>query len=505
MAIRPGASIHTQRWLHSGPLPYLAAVIIAALPLFAHLDALPVRLWDESRLAFNALEMARGQSHFLVPTYGGEPEMWNTKPPLLIWLQALAIRILGEGELALRLPSALAALATCLLLVRFADKWLRRAWLGVLAVGVLVTAQGYVSLHGVRTGDYEALVTLFITSYGLAWFLYCEGGNRRMLWTAAACIAGAALTKGVGGLLPLPALALYSIFSGRILRQLRDPHLWLSMLLVAGVVAGYYLGREAVNPGYLDAVRANELGGRYATVNESHAAPAHWYVGNLVGYRFRPWVLWWAAGLLLGALSKDKLVRAATLFSALFCGIHLAIISSAATKLEWYDLPLYPFSALTAGTGIYALSAAIYRLALRRVGTQHSAALLLATVLAILPFALPYRAALLRVFQHELNYWDPPFETDAASYMQQLHRGQRKRRVDAFVWKDYNASIAWYRSVIYGFRDSTETVALDSLKAGQHVFTFQPQVQAGLTARFIADTIERYKDSVVLYRIQAQR
>ncbi len=485
--------------------PYLAAALLAVLPLFAHLDALPIRLWDESRLAFNALEMARGESHPLVPTYGGAPEMWNTKPPLLIWIQALFIRALGENELAVRLPSALAALATCFLLVRFAQKRLGRPWLGVLAVGVLVTARGYVSLHGARTGDYDALMTLFATGYGLAWFIYCEKGSRRALWTAAACVAAAALTKGVGGLLPLPALVLYSLFSGKILRQLRDPHFYLAILTAGAVIVGYYLAREGINPGYLDAVRVNELGGRYAAVNEAHAAPARWYVGNLVGHRFRPWILWWCVGLLLGVFPRDGLLRRTTLFCALFCGVHLAVISSAATKLEWYDLPVYPLAALTAATGIYILARAVCNQLTRAFPLQRSFFPILITIPLIILFFLPYQAALQRAFGHALNSWDPPHETSAAEYLQQIHRGERTVRIDAFVWRDYYASIAWYRSLLYGGRSGTEPAPLDSLRPGQQVYTFQEAVQRDLVARYAADTIDRYKDVVLVYRITRRK
>lgn len=485
--------------------PYVAAVAIAALPLFAHLDALPVRLWDESRLAFNALEMARGESHPLVPTYGGEPEMWNTKPPLFIWIQALFIRVLGEGELALRLPSGLAALATCLLLVRFAQKWLGRPWLGVLAVGVLITARGYVSLHGTRTGDYDALMTLFATGYGLAWFLYTEKRDHRMLWTAAACIAGAVLTKGVGGLLPLPALFLYSVFSGGILRQLRDPQMWLALLAVGAVVAGYYGARETINPGYLAAVRANELGGRYTEVNEAHTAPAHWYVGNLLGYRFRPWVPWWGAGVLLGIFSRDGVLRRTTLFSVLFCGVHLAVISSAATKLEWYDLPVYPLAALTAATGIYILASALRQQLAHLLHSTRFLSILFTTAALITLFFFPYRAALHRALSHELNHWDPPQETFAAEYLQQIQRGERVMRLDALVWKDYYASLAWYRALMHPSDVGVEPTPLDSLRTGQHVYTAQEQIQRDLVAQYAADTIDRYKDVVVVYRITGRR
>ena len=54
-------------------------------------DAVPLQLWDESRNANNALELAlsaRGLSGWRAPTFGGAPDHWNTKPPLLIWLMA---------------------------------------------------------------------------------------------------------------------------------------------------------------------------------------------------------------------------------------------------------------------------------------------------------------------------------------------------------------------------------------------------------------------------------
>ena len=87
----------------------LAVVAFAALFLGWNIAFRPIVLWDELRLAVNALEMTiRGFG--LVTTYGFRPDLWNTKPPLLIWLQAGAMDVFGPDEWALRLPSLVAAL-----------------------------------------------------------------------------------------------------------------------------------------------------------------------------------------------------------------------------------------------------------------------------------------------------------------------------------------------------------------------------------------------------------
>src|SRR6516165_7241321 len=64
-------------------------------------DSLPLQLWDESRNANNALEIAR-YGHWLVPTYKGVSDHWNTKPPLLIWQMAALMRLGLPPLLAIR-------------------------------------------------------------------------------------------------------------------------------------------------------------------------------------------------------------------------------------------------------------------------------------------------------------------------------------------------------------------------------------------------------------------
>jgi len=64
------------------------------------LDGHPVYLSDESRQAFNSFEMFLN-GNWLVTTFENKPDLWNTKPPLLIWLQVLFYHLVGTNELAL--------------------------------------------------------------------------------------------------------------------------------------------------------------------------------------------------------------------------------------------------------------------------------------------------------------------------------------------------------------------------------------------------------------------
>jgi 4-amino-4-deoxy-L-arabinose transferase-like glycosyltransferase len=141
---------------------YLLILLLVSFPIFQHLDSLTIRIWDESRLAINAYEMYHN-GNYLIPTYDGEPDMWNTKPPLMIWLQVISMKIFGISEFSVRFPSALAAFFTCLSLLIFSVRYVKNFWFGLICVMALVTTTTFIDNHASRTGDYDALLTLFLT------------------------------------------------------------------------------------------------------------------------------------------------------------------------------------------------------------------------------------------------------------------------------------------------------------------------------------------------------
>ena len=323
---------------------FIGTIVLAASVLFYRLGASPLEHFDESRLANNALEMAKtGLS--LITTYDGMPDHWNTKPPLLIWLMSISIQVFGPNEWAVRLPSALAALATVTLMFAFCNFRLQRPFAGFAAVVVLLGSYNYMHFHAARSGDYDATLALWTTGYVLAGYLYMHDDpskRRQWLWLCAVGIVLAFLTKTVEGLIFLPALLIYAVAQNRIVEVLHSPAAYVSGAIVLLVCVGYYFWREQIDPGYFAAVMRNDLLGQYMT--DGGGGPFFFYFLSLIvksllfaGFQFQ-----WGRG--------ER--RQISVFLGLMSLFFLVIISLSQTKRGWYTVPLLPPSAMVIGIGL---------------------------------------------------------------------------------------------------------------------------------------------------------
>ncbi len=363
------------------------AIAMIMLPLRHTME-----LWDESRNANNAVEMAM-RGHWLVPTYGFVTDHWNTKPPLLIWIVALLERMRVAPLAALRLPSAVASLGSVMVVYWFARRVLLRPFAAIAAALLMMSSTLYFGLHVSMSGDYDALLCLFTTVYTLGFFVYAE--DLQPYATGAIAVAGVALlgaimTKGIAGVLPLPGLLLYVLLRWHLPRIVKDWRFWASFGGTIAVAALYYLGRNHFDPGYLHDVWANELGGRFNKANEGHQARMLFYANYLV-HHFEPGM----PLLLLGwfALRPDvdrphsrhygELSRRAAMFTGLVAWIFLLVLQVAKTKIFYYCAPAIPLLSLFAAL---ALADALLVLTARRAWslprTQTAVFALLALLLA---------------------------------------------------------------------------------------------------------------------------
>ncbi len=347
-------------------LAFVAFAITVTAFFLGDIATLPMRMWDESRLAVNAAEMAITGQH-LVTTYGFAPDLWNTKPPLLINIMAWSIELFGFNTFALRLPSALAGIGTVLITVQFV-RWATGSlsW-GVVAGVLLGTSTAFYGEHAAQTGDYDALLTLFTTAYAMLLLaLFAETwpkADRRRPWVVVGTgilIGLAILTKGVAGVIPGVGCATYAIVFAR--RQLFRGVLDFTVIILIAVLigGGFYLVRSLGDPAYLSAVAVNDLGGRFNTVQDKHYGTALVYLRPLIKAR---WNRFWpdfagSASLILGVaapwLSQGR-ARHAAIFAICQAAAIVAVYSIAATKLPWYTIPAYPYLAILvalAGAGI---------------------------------------------------------------------------------------------------------------------------------------------------------
>ncbi|MDX5325784.1 MAG: glycosyltransferase family 39 protein [Bacteroidota bacterium] len=329
----------------------ILVLIMGIFALFFRVGEMPIYEWDEARLAANAQEMmAKGD---LVVTYfNGEPDHWNTKPPLMIILEAASMSIFGQTTLAFRLPALIASLITLIYLSWLGRRITGSNW-GLMAGGILGTMPGYIQHHAARTGDYDALLTLFLvlTLGHFLQYIFVDQKRTRWIWIGL-FLTLATLTKGIASYFLLPGMALTGLFFFKIWKK----HIWWILGVIIFhlvIVSGYYLLRESMDPGYLQAVWENELGGRFGSSIEQHKQPAFFYLNNFISHGSAIYFLlipFWLFALWLER-SYRKPLEVVTITLILF----ELIISSAGTKLFWYDVPAYPLIALGLTLAIHKL------------------------------------------------------------------------------------------------------------------------------------------------------
>lgn len=323
----------------------LLFLCVCALFLFADTAPAPIALWDESRNVVNALEM-RGRGLGLVTTYGDVPDHWNSKPPLLIWLMTASVALFGPSEWALRLPSALAALGTILLVLLFTRRVTGSLGTALGAAAMLALSPGFYGIHGARTADYDALLTFLTTAY--LFLLFRTLGERRPrpvpMAGAGLLIAAAVMTKSAAGLLPGVGVALYLVVTRRV-KRLTTGRGVVAMAAVAAIpVLLFHALREAAAPGYLDAVLHNDTVGRVTQSIVGRDEAPWFYLFDLVtGWFFLGPLLLIAP---LGVREVRGKARPLLLYCLCVAGPMLLILSIAVTKLPHYILPAYPMIAI---------------------------------------------------------------------------------------------------------------------------------------------------------------
>jgi 4-amino-4-deoxy-L-arabinose transferase-like glycosyltransferase len=376
---------------------YLLVLLLISFPIFLFLDALTIRLWDESRLAINAYEMFHNGS-YLIPTFDGVPDMWNTKPPLMIWLQVLSMKVFGINEWAIRFPSAVAAFLTCIVLLCFSTRYVKSFWFGAIWTLVLVTSSGYVEIHAIRTGDYDALLAFVLTLGSFSFFVFLENSKPKFLYLFFISMALAVLTKSSATFIIIPGLLIYAIIKKKLFFLLKNKHLYIGLSIFLISTCGYYFIRETYNPGYIKTVMINEFGGRFLETIEEHKQNFWYYFGNLFDYRFIIWVFFVPAGIVVGRKNKDERVKSLTLFASIIALTYFLVISSAQTKLPWYVVPMYPFLALLVGTFVFH----IFLLLKEKEKLKYKK---LSYIFLIVIFIAPYSLVIGKIYQQQQITW----------------------------------------------------------------------------------------------------
>lgn len=378
-------------------------VVLALATAFLFIDSrpLPILLWDESRNIVNALEMNRA-GFGLVTTYEARPDLWNTKPPLMIWLMTASVRLFGASEWALRLPSMVATVGTLLIVLLFVRRTTGSLATGVLAVAFIMLSPSSFGEHSGRVADYDAVMIFFTTGYLCLFFLALQRrrpGFGLVLLTGAATL-GAVMTKDVAGLMPGLGAALYMVAVGRTSRLWQTWRYGVVAIAIAIVLAVFAIAREAQSSGYLAALWHNDVFGRFTRSVIGYEKPRFYYLSLLLAGYFAAIPLLLLAPLSLGQVRGRS--RFVLLYALSVSGTLLIVLTLAASKLNHYVMPAIPFMAIAAAISLRAL---IARLSAARAGGLGGRVIAIGLLaIGTMPLAMASAGAVARRHGMEIRY-----------------------------------------------------------------------------------------------------
>jgi 4-amino-4-deoxy-L-arabinose transferase-like glycosyltransferase len=329
-------------------LPWREALALAAWLLLT-IWLRPLLLPDEGRYAGVAYEMLRaeGWQGVWLPTLNGLP--FFHKPPLLYWLDLLAMGLFGVNEFAARCGPALLAWTLGMAMFLHARRWhgagVARAALAVLATSPFFFVGGQYVNHDIGVA---ACITAAVLSIVRA-VEDPQHTSRRWLVVGWVFCGLGVLAKGlIGIVLPAAVIGPWLLAQGRWRQMLSLLHP-IGLLAFAAVVLPWMALMQSRFAGFFDYFIVEQHFRRFTGTTFNNRMPP-WFYFAVLPLLMLPWSLW------LAALRPSGLRAAVPQMTKARLGLYawwvLAIVgffSLPASKLVGYVLPaLAPFSLLLA-------------------------------------------------------------------------------------------------------------------------------------------------------------
>lgn len=341
--------------------PLLILLVLSCFAVFNNLGKSQIKMWDEATYANNSLDMLLSSNNILVVEHLGKPDLYNTKPPFVIWMQALSMKVFGINEFAIRFPSALFGLLCVLSVYFFCVRILKSKLIGFISAMILVTTKGYVGYHVVRTGDLDAVLVFWLT-LGLFTFIDLvitkpKNSFYHFLILSISCIGGF-MTKGIAGFFFVPFM-LIIMFLYNNHQLFKQKSLYIAAFVTLLFCSAYYFIRELLAPGYIQVVVESEILRYTHKVMTWHVHPFNFYFQNLKS-QFHPFFYILPIVLLNPFILKDNKLKTSIYLTIVAVGYFL-LISYPTIKLEWYIAPLFPLLSILIGLSFVEIGIFIFK------------------------------------------------------------------------------------------------------------------------------------------------
>jgi 4-amino-4-deoxy-L-arabinose transferase-like glycosyltransferase len=324
----------------------LALLIVATVVIFWRLGEGSLSDYDEADYAQSAREML-WWNDFNTPRWNGM-EFFD-KPPLNMWLTALAYKVFGVNEFGARVVSATAGVLVILLTYILGRDLFASRTIGLGAALMLLTVSNNLYSHGynlislARVGQLDMTLILWMAlSVWLAW--RSQRSPRALIWLGVPLGLGL-ITKSVAGLMAYGIVALFLLGSGRRSWWRRETA--LGILISAAISTPWHVGQLLIWGRHFWNSYMVSLTVGYVTGDQGHTRDALFYLRSIQrGFPILyPLV---AAAVVYGIYRLVRHRDRAALLLLCWTAVPFALYNVGRSKIGWYMIPIYPAMALLA-------------------------------------------------------------------------------------------------------------------------------------------------------------
>jgi 4-amino-4-deoxy-L-arabinose transferase-like glycosyltransferase len=298
---------------------------------------------DEGRYAEMAREMV-ANGDWITPRLNAIK--YFEKPPLQVWMTALAFKLFGLGEWQARLWTGLCGLFG-VLLTAWTGSRLFNERVGLMAGVVLGSSLLWAALGHINTLDMGLSGMMALSLCGLLLAQRHDANRQEQRNWMLACWAGmalAVLSKGlIGVVLPGAVLVLYTLLS-RDWKIWTRLHLGLGLLVFFAITVPWFVLVWLKNPEHPHFFFIHEHFQRFTTKVHHREGPWYYFIPILL-LGILPWLGAFAQSL-WHARDTDTSAFRPKMMMLVWAGFIFFFFSISHSKLPSYILPIFPALAL---------------------------------------------------------------------------------------------------------------------------------------------------------------
>jgi 4-amino-4-deoxy-L-arabinose transferase-like glycosyltransferase len=317
-------------------LHILLILLLSYLFFFHNLGSYSLKEPDEGRYAEIPREMIE-TGDYVVPHL--DYVRYFEKPPLLYWATALSFRVFGLSEWSARLPNALSALLTVVLLYAAVARWFTPG-AALLSAVTLISSFGFFTMARTLTIDMLLSCTLFLSL--IFFYDFYLQKRPRSMYLFYACLGMATLAKGPVAPLLVGLNLLIFLTLERRLSFLKALVSIKGLLLYTILVLPWFVAIALREKEFLWFFLVDQNFLRFLTQKHHRSGPIYYFLPVLFGGLF-PWSIF-----IPRAVAACWHKRELHLFLIWFLVVFL-FFSLSGSKLPPYILPAFPALAILLG------------------------------------------------------------------------------------------------------------------------------------------------------------